>query len=218
MGLSIDNCFLKGQRVRSDTRRNIARLLEAVGEEIELNPSGVTMQSAAARAGIGTATAYRYFSSVEDLVAAYVVRIFDELRTFSQDCPLAGVALFEAVLARWIDLVLEHGKVMVQLRSRVGYLERLDARDAVIERSRAIWERPVSALLSEVGQPAGMLRQALFLTNVLTDPREILDLRMTEGLRADEIGARLRDAIAGAIAGWAEGAMPRSAASGVSSL
>ncbi|MGO4535128.1 TetR/AcrR family transcriptional regulator [Leifsonia sp. 2MCAF36] len=195
--------------MRSDTRRNIARLMEAVGEEIEQNPGGVNMQSAAARAGISTATAYRYFSSVDELIAAYVIRIFDELRSFSHDCPLSGVELFDAVLARWIDLVLEHGKVMVQLRSRTGYLERWDAGEAVIQRSREIWERPVAALLQQIEQPESMLRQALFLANLLTDPREIIDLHQTEHLGAARIAEHLGDAVAGAITGWAENTLSR---------
>ena len=45
--------------MRSDTRRNIRLLLNAVAEVIEDDPTGLSMQSAAARAGIGTATAYR---------------------------------------------------------------------------------------------------------------------------------------------------------------
>lgn len=195
--------------MRSDTRRNIAQLLEAVGEEIERDPNSVNMQSAAARAGISTATAYRYFSSIDELVTAYVIRIFDELRTFSQECPLSGVDLFDAVLARWIDLVLDHGKVMVQLRSRTGYLERWDAGDAVIQRSRDIWERPVAALIGQIQQPETILRPALFLTNVLTDPREILDLHNTEHLGAARIAEHLGDAIAGAITGWAQNTLSR---------
>jgi AcrR family transcriptional regulator len=160
------------------------------------------MQSAAARAGIGTATAYRYFSTLDDLIAAYVLEVFEGMRTFSRDCQRTGTRLFEAVLERWIEEVLRNGKAMVQLRSRAGYLDRLDSGDAVIARAREIWERPLAGLLNELNLPSDMLRPAMFLTNVLTDPREILDLHETEKLSVREIRARLCGAITGSITGW----------------
>lgn len=190
------------RRLRSDTRRNMNSLLRAVGEEVEQNPGGVSMQSAAARAGIGTATAYRYFSSLEELLEAYTLMITQELRDFSRDCPLEGAELFKAVLARWIDVVLDHGKVMVQLRSKTGYLQRLDQGDPVIATSRTIWERPLAGLLKERGMPQTSLRQALFLHNALTDPRDILDLVESEQLRPEELGEYLREALVGSLEGW----------------
>ncbi|BCW36027.1 TetR family transcriptional regulator [Arthrobacter sp. StoSoilA2] len=188
--------------MRSDTRRNIKSLLQAVGAEIEHNPGGVSMQSAAARAGIGTATAYRYFSSLDELLEAYTLMITQELRDFSRDCTLEGADLFNAVLDRWIDLVLEHGKVLVQLRSRTGYLQRLDQGDPVIATSRTIWERPLASLLKDYGMPQTSLRQALFLHNALTDPRDILDLVEAEQLKPQDLGEYLREALVGSLKGW----------------
>jgi AcrR family transcriptional regulator len=178
--------------------------MRAVGEEIAQNPANVTMQSAAARAGIGTATAYRYFSSLEELLEAYTINITEELRDFAHKCPLSGSELYKGILSRWITLVLEHGKVLVQLRSRSGYLHRLDQGDPVIATSRAIWEEPVRELLQELILPETLLRQALFLNNALSDPREILDLSETEKLEPDQIANQLRDALTGALHGWAD--------------
>jgi AcrR family transcriptional regulator len=169
--------------VRSDTRRNIRSLLKAAGEEMESNPAAVTLQSIAARAGIGKATAYRYFSSLAE-------------------SSLAGADLFRAVLGRWVELVLEHGNVMVQLRSRSGYLERLDREDQVITASRTIWERPVTALLDESGLSADLQRYALFLCNALSDPREILDLHNNAGMSSAQIVADVEAALRGALDGW----------------
>lgn len=178
--------------------------MRAVGEEMAQNPASVTMQSAAARAGIGTATAYRYFSSLEELLEAYTINTAEELRDFAHDCPLTGSDLYKAVLSRWITLVLEHGKVMVQLRSRSGYLHRLDQGHPVIATSRAIWEQPLRGLLQDLGLPDTLLRQALFLNNALSDPREILDLNETENLEPEQIANQLLEALSGSIQGWAE--------------
>lgn len=188
--------------MRSDTRRNIRLLLNAVADEIEENPAGLSMQSAAARAGIGTATAYRYFSTLDDLVAAYVLEVFEELKTFSHDAPQRGEELFDVVLSQWINVVLSNGQAMVHLRSRAGFLSRLDAGNAVIDRAREIWERPLLGLLQDLHLPADALRSALFLTNILSDPREILDLHRTDRLQADAIRRHLDGAIRGAIVGW----------------
>ncbi|MGO4590220.1 TetR/AcrR family transcriptional regulator [Paenarthrobacter sp. 2TAF44] len=177
--------------------------MRAVGEEIDQNPAGVTMQSAAARAGIGTATAYRYFSSLDELLEAYTINTTEELRQFAHECPLTGSELYNAVLSRWITLVLEHGKVMVQLRSRFGYLDRLDRGDPVIAASRAIWEQPLRGLLQDLGLPDTLLRQALFLNNALSDPREILDLSETEKLEPEQIANQLLEALSGSLQGWA---------------
>ncbi len=178
--------------------------MRAVGQEIAQDPANVTMQSAAARAGIGTATAYRYFSSLEELLEAYTINITEKLRDFAHGCPLTGSELYNAILSRWIALVLEHGKVMVQLRSRSGYLQRMDQGDPVIATSRAIWEQPLRGLLQELGLPETLLRQALFLNNTLSDPREILDLNETEKLEPEQIANQLVEALTGALHGWAD--------------
>ncbi|WP_457967311.1 TetR/AcrR family transcriptional regulator [Arthrobacter sp. D1-29] len=184
-------------------------LMLAVGEEIAENPGNVTMQSAAARAGIGTATAYRYFSSLDELLEAYTINITEELRDFARQCPLSGRDLYNAVLSRWITLVLEHGKVMVQLRSRSGYLHRLDQGDPVIATSRDIWEQPLKGLLQDLSLPDSLLRHALFLNNALSDPREILDLSETEKLKPEQIAGQLLEALSGSLHGWADAAGTR---------
>lgn len=197
--------------MRSDTRRNIQSLLKAVAEEVEENHQGISLQSVAARAEVGTTTAYRYFSSLDELLRAYMAQILETLHDFSDNCDQQGVSLFHAVMRRWVDLVLEHGRVMVQLRSRSGFLERLDRGDPVIDVSRRSWERPLAALLADLQLPPDRLRQALFLCNVLSDPREILDLYNTDKLTPDQIADRLTAFLAGALGEWgASGPLPAS--------
>ena len=173
--------------MRSDTRRNKQQLLRAVAEEVRENPGPLSLQNIAARAEVAVTSAYRYYASLDELLSAYLHQLMEELAEFSTACPLQGPDLFEAVLSRWVDLVFEHGKVLVRLRSRSGYLERLDRKDPVIQTSQQIWERPLSNLLDDQELSDVPMRRALFLCNVLTDPREILDLHETDRMSAHQI-------------------------------
>jgi AcrR family transcriptional regulator len=193
----------EARKLRSDTRRNQRRLLEAVGEIAREAPDQLTMKDIASRAEIGPATAYRYYSTMDDVLAAYVLGVVEELRDFSVSCSAAGRPLFDAVVDRWVDLLAEHGPAMVQLRSRRGFLERLHGGNETIVAVREAWGRPVEGLLGDLGLPAQMLEPALFLSNVLYDPREIHDLFQETGMSRREITARLTEAYLGALRGWA---------------
>ena len=185
--------------MRSDTKRNISRLLEAVAEEVGEGSGSLSLQGVAARAQVGVASTYRYFPTMDALLETYMLKISAELRDFSKECQLSGIDLYDAVLARWVDLVLEHGNVLVQLRSQTGYLQRLLAHERVVEVSRAIWERPLTELLEACELAPGALVQAFFLSNALSDPREILELHMVERLTRQQILTRLRGALTGAL-------------------
>lgn len=94
------------------------------------------MQAVASRAEIGPATAYRYYSSIEDVLAAYVLSVVEELRDFSAASTAEGRPLFDSVVDKWMDLLAEHGPALVRLRSRRGYLERLHAGNEIIAATR----------------------------------------------------------------------------------
>ncbi|MFJ6571922.1 TetR/AcrR family transcriptional regulator [Streptomyces sp. NPDC091292] len=191
-----------GRKPRSDTRRNHRRLLEAVGELAREAPDQLTMQAIASRAEIGPATAYRYYPSMDDVLAAYVLSVVEELRAFSGASTAEGRPLFDAVVDKWVDLLAAHGPALVQLRSRRGFLERLHSEDEIIAAQRGAWSEPVRGLLDDIGLSAGMLEHALFLSNMLFDPREIQDLLREAGLSRREVVARLTEAYCGALRGW----------------
>ena len=178
--------------------------MQAVGDLAREAPDDLTMQAIAERAEVGPATAYRYYSGVDEVVATYTLRVAEELRTFSEESAAAGAALFDAVLTKWIELLEQHGPVMVRLRSHRGFLERLSAGDAIIATWVAAWTEPVSALLADSGLPRDQLRYALFLCNVIFDPREIGDLRNEGELSVDAIRRRLTSTYLGALRGWNE--------------
>lgn len=192
-----------GRKLRSDTRRNHRRLLQAVGELAREAPDQLTMQAVASRAEIGPATAYRYYSSMDDVLAAYVLSVVEELRDFSVTSTAQGRPLFDAVVDKWVDLLAEHGPALVQLRSRRGYLERLHDGNEIITALREAWSGPVRGLLDDIGLPDEMLEHALFLNNMIFDPREIQDLLQETGLSSREVITRLTEAYGGALRGWA---------------
>ncbi|MGN9784910.1 TetR/AcrR family transcriptional regulator [Nonomuraea sp. ZG12] len=192
-----------GHKLRSDTRRNRRRLLKAVGELAREAPGQLTMQAVASRAEIGPATAYRYYSSMDDVLAAYVLSVVEELRDFSARSTAEGRPLFDSVVDKWVDLLAEHGPALVQLRSRQGYLERLNDGDAIITAVRDAWNEPVKGLLDDIGLPNEMIEYALFLCNMMFDPREIQDLLQVTDLSRREVITRLTEAYSGALRGWA---------------
>ncbi|MFF1565702.1 TetR/AcrR family transcriptional regulator [Streptomyces sp. NPDC058293] len=187
---------------RQDTVRNRNRLLAAVGEILTTDPAAVSMPAVAQHAGLSVATAYRYFSTLDEVISAYVYSTIVELRNFSHDCPLTGTALFEAVGAERIRLVRVHGAATVQVRSRQGFLARLHAQDPVISAVRDIWERPIRGILRHFGVDDTHFDHALFLYNALFDPRDILDLIAT-GMDEATTTRHLTRAYYGALQGWA---------------
>jgi AcrR family transcriptional regulator len=192
----------QGGRMRSDTRRNQRRLLEAASEVVRESPDDVTMQKIAARAEIAVATAYRYFSSVDELLAAYMVNVIGQLQEYGDHAIGQGRALFEDLVGEWIRLIGVHGPALVQLRSRRGFLERLHTEDALIAAVADVWRRPVRQLLRDLDMSDAELPYALFLYNMIFDPREILDLTARSGWTSAKVQARLTACYLGALRAW----------------
>ena len=67
--------------LRADARASRAALLQAARELLaELGPEGLTVVAVAQRAGLNRSTAYQHFRSREDLLAAVLGAIAEELR------------------------------------------------------------------------------------------------------------------------------------------
>jgi AcrR family transcriptional regulator len=197
MRLTQDN----GRAKRLDAVRNRAGLLDAVGDILRTEPESVTMRRIAERAGLSAPTAYRYFSSVDEVIRAYVLSTIIDLRDYSHDCPRTGLALFEDVAAERVRHVRIHGAATIQARSRQGFLARLREGDELIATVRDIWERPIRGVMRHYGIPDEDFDHALFLYNMVFDPREILDL-IDDGLAPEEVVRRLVRAYCGALCGW----------------
>lgn len=187
---------------RRDAVRNRQRILDAVGDVLKEEPDALGIPTVADRAGLSVATTYRYFPSLEDLLTSYMREVVVELRDYSHDRPETGTALFEVVANHWAAQLRLHGPAMAQLRSRRGFLRRLLDNDELTSIVRDAWERPIRGVLRQLNIPDAHFNHALFLYNMLFDPREVLDLVDT-GLEESEAVSRLVTAYYGAVEGWA---------------
>ncbi|BCW84052.1 TetR/AcrR family transcriptional regulator [Paenarthrobacter ureafaciens] len=189
--------------MRSDTQRNRRQLVKAAGQLFASRRGPISMTDVAKHAEISTATAYRHFASVEDILAEYRFGVGEKLRDFSlKQQELTGVELLTVVSRKWVDLVTRHGGAMLYTRSGEGYLARLRSGAFYLTVQADALERPLREACEELGLPP-IGDEAMFLWNILFDPREILDLINTVGLSKDQATRRLIAALRGALTGWA---------------
>lgn len=91
-----------------------------------------------------------------------------------------------------------------KLRSRRGFLERLhDGDETIVMVCGRPGDVPSRGVLADLGLPAQMLEHALFLNNMMYDPREIHDLLHEAGMSRREVTTHLTEAYLGALRGWA---------------
>ncbi|MBT2250762.1 TetR/AcrR family transcriptional regulator [Arthrobacter sp. BHU FT2] len=187
--------------MRSDTQRNRRELVNAAGELFAARRGPINMTDIAKHAEISTATAYRHFASVEEVLAEYRFKVGEKLRDYSLKQTAGGLELLEAVSRKWVDLVVKHGGAMLYTRSGEGYLARLRTGAFYLTVQAEALQRPLEEACAELGlSPLG--DEAMFLWNILFDPREILDLINTVGLNRQQASARLVAALCGALKGW----------------
>lgn len=189
--------------MRSDTQRNRRELIKAAGQLFASRRGSISMTDIAKQAEISSATAYRHFASVEDILAEYRFGVGEKLRDFSLKQETSGLELLEAVSRKWVDLVIRHGGAMLYTRSGEGYLARLRKGAFYLTVQADALERPLREACDELGLES-LGDEAMFLWNILFDPREILDLIQTVGLSKDQATARLVSALKGAMTGWSE--------------
>lgn len=187
--------------MRSDTERNRRRLIKAAAYLVARRGSSVRMIDVAERAEVSTATAYRHFGSVDEILAQFRFDVGNRLLEYSRKCEGTGLERLALVCEYWVRLVVKHGGAMVHTRSEEGYLARLRAGAPYLTVQ-------AEALLPVISGAAGELAiedpgdEALFLWNVLFDPREIFDLLRTVGLTEEQTARRLFAAFCGGLVGW----------------
>ena len=189
------------RKPRSDARRNRRAILRAAGDIIRIDPQALTIPAVAERAGVSVSTVYRHYSSADALLGSYMVEVDTQIRDYSHDCNTAGPELFDDVLREWGSIIEVYGPGLVQLRSRRGFLERLYTGDTAMQMVREAWERPIRRLLRAEAIEDDYFEGALFLFNMMFDPRELLDL-CARDRPMDTVLAIMKDAYLGALRGW----------------
>jgi AcrR family transcriptional regulator len=171
----------------------------------------VTLETVAEEAGVSTATAYRYFASAEEAVRAHILRFPDEVAAAFGEEDEAGTGSERLRLwsSTWVRLTDEGwGTSLVYLRSPVGFLARRAAGEAVISAVCKHLEPLMEEALDELGVPAALLDVALFLWNMIYDPREILDLRRTLRWTRTRIERGLWEMFLGALRAYSASLLP----------
>lgn len=161
------------------------------------------MPEIAERAELSVATAYRFFPSLDDLRNEYLRSVIEQLADFSERSRAQGHPLFDEVLAEWLKLQTEFGDAIISLRSREGYLTRLRKGELVITTTRRAWEEPIRQLLGELEIDNIPIEEALYLHNLLFDPRDVKDLRTQLGWSDQEIRRRLTNNYRAVLQSWA---------------
>ena len=110
--------------LRSDTLRNRKLIIRSAGR-LFAEGRQATMADIARAAEVSTATAYRHFASVDEVLARFRFDVGSELLEFSQQQQATGLELLRLVSSKWVTLVVAHGRAMVHTRSGEGYLARL---------------------------------------------------------------------------------------------
>jgi AcrR family transcriptional regulator len=193
---------MAGRPMRSDTERNRKNLIQAGARLFEHADNPISLAEIAAEAGVSVATAYRQFTSVEEVLNAYRQEVGQLLLDFSLSQSCEGLQKLENISRRWIKLVRENGAAMVPMRNRRGYLERLwEGADYLKVQADAL--RPaLREAMGEMDLP-DIGDKAIFLWNILFDPREIFDLLDTVGLTEKQVGTQLMSVLIGGLRGFA---------------
>lgn len=162
------------------------------------------MPAIAERAELSVATAYRFFPSLSELRSEYLKSVIEMLAEYSERSQEQGHLLFDDVLAEWLRLQAKFGDAIISLRSKEGYLSRLHNGESVISTVRRAWEEPVRQLLVDLDIDDMEIEDALYLHNILFDPRDVKDLRAERGWSEGEIRRRLTSAFCALLRSWTD--------------
>lgn len=187
--------------MRSDTRRNRKQLIRAAAKLFAETDGPVSMTEIAREAEVSPATAYRHFTSVEEILTEFRHGVGEALYEFSTNQRTTGVDLLKSVSSEWIRLVVKHGAAMVHTRSSEGYLHRLRGGAEYLTVQASALKRPIQEATAERGLP-DLGDEAMFFWNILFDPREIFDLLNTLQLTQQEVADRLVESFLCALQGW----------------
>ncbi|SDP16832.1 DNA-binding transcriptional regulator, AcrR family [Nakamurella panacisegetis] len=187
--------------LRSDARRTRERLLEAAAQLLEAGGQHFTLPDLARQAGVGTATVYRHFADVGEVLAAVEVQSIEGLTAAisAVDPNLDARVRFESVCALWVGRSSRESAPVRFLRSPEGVLERAHRGDPSITALVSALGLVVAALIDEHVVPDQDLTAAVLIWITLFDERTVVDLSRTHGWTTHKITDYLGRALLGAL-------------------
>lgn len=186
---------------RSDARRTRDRLLDAAAELLESDGQHFTLPDLARQAGVGTATVYRHFADVADLLLALEVQSIQALTAAisSVGAALGAGERFQTICTLWVGRSSREAAPVRFLRSPEGVLERAHRGDPSITALVEVLDDAVSALVTEEILPEQDLIAAVLVWITLFDERTVVDLSRTHGWTTHRIADYLSRAVLGAL-------------------
>ncbi len=150
---------------------------------------------------MGTATAYRHFTDVADLLAAVEVRAIAALTAAIENiAPEQGArGRFEAICAMWVGRSTREAAAVRFLRSPEGVLQRAHRGDPSITGLLEALTVAVAGLIDESVVPEQDRVAAVLVWITLFDERIVIDLGRTHGWTAHRIADYLGRAVLGAL-------------------
>lgn len=174
--MHLDQLAGRSAPARRDSRDTRERLVLGVADLVREHGSAPDRLADLAHvAGVSVSTAYRYFSSIDDAVRAYVLRLPEHAAEGFRRADRAGLAPEERLHRwnrAWVRACLEHGGAATRLRSPVGFLHRRAEREPAVA---YVCDQVETLLAALTADPL----PALVVWNAVSDPREVLDLRQT---------------------------------------
>lgn len=169
------------------------RLLARVGRRFSLT-------DLAAEANVSTATAYRHFGDVAEVLDAYYEVLISGLVSHMAALPETDdpLARFRAVCALWVRDATVWGRAAVQVRSSAGFLARLHSGDFLVTTLHQALAPLVTDMVDARVIPPVMVEYATMIWATIFDERVIVDL-LDLGWSVDRVAARLTGTALGAL-------------------
>ena len=188
---------VRSDGTRADAVDNRRRLVAAVGRTLASGES-VALTRLASEAGVSRATAYRNFADPDAAVDAYVEDFLDhfELAVAAEGGEEVGL---EELCRIWNRLVGERSAALVHVRSVEGFLARVRRGEPHISRIHRIVAGAIVGDRRYRTITGPDLDYAVFLWNLLLDPRELLDLAGHLDRSVVEVGDRLTGELLGCL-------------------
>ena len=178
---------------RADAQDNRRRLIAAVGRLLARQGT-LTITEVAAEAGVSRSTTYRNFSTPEAAIEAFIDDFLTDFESAVADIDPSSEDPLErltTLCVAWGELVDARSHALVHVRSTEGFLSRVRQGDPIIGRIYRIIRTAVDDVMADGGLGNVDPDYAVFLWNLLLDPRELLDLAQHNDQSIPEATAKL---------------------------